>query len=82
MTESIIAKPKKTFSDLIKKRITQHIKQLHGDDPRDLYNFIIGEVEKPLFEVVMEHCNNNQTKAAKCLGMSRSTLRKKLSEFN
>jgi Fis family transcriptional regulator len=37
-------------------------------------------VEKPLFEVVMRHADNNQSKAAQWLGLNRNTLRKKLLE--
>jgi len=35
-------------------------------------------VEQPLIETVLEHCEHNQTKAAQILGLSRSTLRKKM----
>jgi len=39
---------------------------------------VLGEVEKPLLEVVMKHTKGNQSNAAKALGLSRGTLRKKL----
>jgi len=29
----------------------------------------------------MEYCNGNQTKAARCLGLNRGTLRKKLKQY-
>lgn len=77
-----VKKTKKTFNQVVSKHINRHIKQLHGEDPVGLYNFIIGEVEKPLFTIIMEYCNQNQSKAAKCLGISRSTLRKKLNEIS
>jgi Fis family transcriptional regulator len=37
-------------------------------------------VEKPLLEVIMQHADNNQSKAAQWLGLNRNTLRKKLLE--
>jgi Fis family transcriptional regulator len=41
---------------------------------------VINEVEKPLLETALKHAGYNQTKAAKVLGLSRSTLRKKLDQ--
>nr|MBP9831882.1 Fis family transcriptional regulator [Polaromonas sp.] len=35
---------------------------------------------KPLLEVVMQYADQNQSKAAECLGLNRNTLRKKLIE--
>jgi Fis family transcriptional regulator len=37
-------------------------------------------VEKPLLEVVMQHADHNQSRAAEWLGLNRNTLRKKLLE--
>ena len=42
---------------------------------------VLAEVEQPLFETVMRHTEGNQTRAAAILGISRSTLRKKLSIY-
>ena len=39
------------------------------------------QVEQPLFEVAMQHTGGNQSKAAALLGISRSTLRKKLTQY-
>jgi len=44
----------------------------------NVYDMVLGEVEKPLLEVVMKHTKGNQSNAAKALGLSRGTLRKKL----
>jgi len=38
----------------------------------------LAEVEPPLLMVVLKQVRGNQTKAAKMLGLSRGTLRKKL----
>jgi Fis family transcriptional regulator len=39
---------------------------------------VISEVERPLLAAAMNHARGNQSKAAKILGINRSTLRKKL----
>jgi Fis family transcriptional regulator len=41
---------------------------------------VVNVVEKPLLEIVMQHADNNQSKAAQWLGLNRNTLRKKLLE--
>ena len=42
---------------------------------------VISEVERPLLQLVMDHTKGNQTKAADLLGINRSTLRKKLTQY-
>ena len=65
----------------IKQMVGLYFAQLNGHDAVDLYQMVISEVEKPLLEATLEHTGYNQTKAAKALGLSRSTLRKKLEQY-
>lgn len=51
------------------------------NDNQHLYQDAIALVEKPLIREVMLYSKNNQTVAAKRLGMSRPTLRKKLHQY-
>ena len=44
----------------------------------NVYRMFIDEVEKPLLEVVLQHTDNNQTKAAKLLGINRGSFITKL----
>ena len=53
-------------------------KQLNGEEPSDLYQMVLDEVERPLLEVVMRESGHNQSRAARMLGLNRNTLRKKL----
>lgn len=53
---------------------------LEGDHPKDLYALVITQIERPLLETAMARCGQNQSKAADCLGINRSTLRKKLKQ--
>jgi len=45
-----------------------------------MYDMMVRVIEKPLLEVVMQHAENNQSRAAQWLGLNRNTLRKKLLE--
>lgn len=62
--------------------LEQYFANLNGDRPGDLYDLVIGEVEKPLFKIVMEHTQGNQSQAAGILGINRGTLRKKLRTYS
>ncbi|CAA9890339.1 Fis family transcriptional regulator, factor for inversion stimulation protein [Candidatus Methylobacter favarea] len=65
----------------VKHTVELYFSQLNGHDPVGLYAMVMGEVEKSLLEAALEHSGFNQTKAAKALGMSRSTLRKKMDQY-
>jgi Fis family transcriptional regulator len=39
---------------------------------------VVGCVEKPLLQVILDHAQGNQTRAAEILGLNRNTLRKKM----
>jgi len=54
---------------------------MDGHDVRGLYQLIMAEVEEPLLRAVLEQTEGNQTKAAAVLGISRTTLRKKLADY-
>lgn len=66
----------------VKKYLDHYLKQMGNELPSDLYQMVIDEVEVPLIETAMEYAEGNQTLAAKILGISRITLRKKLSLHN
>ncbi|MFT6732672.1 MAG: Fis family transcriptional regulator [Polaribacter sp.] len=55
--------------------------QLEEQQPVDLYNLVLAEVEAPLMESVMKFTRGNQTKASEVLGLNRGTLRKKLKAY-
>ena len=60
----------------------QYFATLNGDRPGDLYDLVIGEVERPLFKAVMDFTDGNQSQAAGILGINRGTLRKKLKTYS
>lgn len=71
-----------TFSDNVKNAIRGYFAQLDGEQPNELYKLVLAEIELPLFKTIMNLTRGNQSKAAKILGMSRGTLRKKLAEYD
>ena len=67
--------------DCVRDALTSYFQQLDGHSASNLYQMVIAEVEQPLLETVMQHAEGNQTRAAAVLGISRSTLRKKLAIY-
>ena len=66
------------LSEHVSKTVKDYFNNLGKEDKPNLYKHILDEVEIPLLENVMTYTKNNQVKAAKILGLSRGTLRKKL----
>lgn len=50
--------------------------------PAGLYDRVIKEIERVLFEVTLRHTSGNQSFAAKILGINRNTLRRKMQELD
>ncbi|MCO7224670.1 DNA-binding transcriptional regulator Fis [Pleionea sp. CnH1-48] len=67
-----------TLRESVNTAIQNYFSQLDGQQPSELYDMVLAEVEAPLLERVMEYTRGNQTKAAIILGLNRGTLRKKL----
>jgi Fis family transcriptional regulator, factor for inversion stimulation protein len=69
------------LSEHVREAMACYFAQLDGHDASGLYDLVLAEVEKPLLETTLKYANFNQTKTAKLLGLSRSTLRKKLDHY-
>jgi Fis family transcriptional regulator, factor for inversion stimulation protein len=63
---------------MAQEALDRYFQTLNGHRPEELYDLVIGEVEKPLFKAVLEYTGGNQSLAAAILGINRGTLRKKL----
>lgn len=70
------------LSDCVTHALQNYFTNLAGQTPADIYNMVLGEVEGPLLEVVMQYTRGNQSRAAILLGLSRGTLRKKLKIYD
>jgi Fis family transcriptional regulator len=62
--------------------LDQYFTSLNGNRPGNLYDLVLGEVERPLFKAVMDYTHGNQSQAAGILGINRGTLRKKLKTYS
>ena len=71
---------KKHIEECIRTSLETYFKDLHGIEPDRMYDMMVRVVEKPLLEIVMQHADQNQSRAAQWLGLNRNTLRKKLVE--
>ena len=66
------------LASTVKKGLQLYFSSLDGHEPTSVYKMVMTEVELPIFEAAMEYVNGNQSRAARILGVSRSTLRKKI----
>ena len=73
---------KKPLKDEVRKALNRYFNQLdQKNTPINVYQLVLNEVEPPLLRSVMQFSNNNQSKAAKILGINRTTLRTKLKRY-
>jgi Fis family transcriptional regulator len=69
------------LKELVRQQIDQYFDELDGEIPQDLYDLVVGQVEHALLEAALAQSNNNQSKAAEMLGISRGTLRTRMKLF-
>ncbi len=70
------------LGDCVEYALNRYFSDLNGQPGGNLYEMVMQQVEKPLLEIVLNHTGGNQTKAARCLGINRATLRKRLKAYN
>lgn len=78
---SQITKQESGLQDLVYSLVTRFLAENKGKAIDDLYDMILSEVEPPLLQAVMEKRRGNQLQAARLLGISRGTIRKKLQRY-
>lgn len=70
-----------SLSDQVTAVLDTYFKNLQDQNTCDLYETVIQQVEKPLIETVLKQNAQNQSQAAKMLGINRNTLRKKMQKY-
>lgn len=73
---------KTPLSSTVNTALKLYLDNLDGHLPAPIYQMVMAETERPMLETVMEYVNGNQSRASQVLGISRSTLRKKLKIYD
>jgi Fis family transcriptional regulator, factor for inversion stimulation protein len=70
------------LSNAVSESLEDYFMHLDGQPPHAIYDMVLGCVEKPMLEFILNKVGGNQSKAAEILGLNRNTLRKKMAEYN
>ncbi|MBB5215080.1 helix-turn-helix domain-containing protein [Parapusillimonas granuli] len=73
---------KNPLEQSVRDQLQRYLTDLGDSEPRDMLAMVIHCVERPVLQVALEQSHGNQSKAAEMLGITRSTLRKKLIAHN
>ncbi len=71
---------KNDIAQSVSHALERYFADLDGEKPVNIYDMVMRQVERPLLESVMSRVGNNQTQAAEILGITRNTLRRKLTD--
>jgi Fis family transcriptional regulator len=74
-------KQEQGLQELVYSLVSRFLAENKSKNINDLYDMILAEVEPPLLQAVMEKRRGNQLQAARMLGISRGTIRKKLQRY-
>ena len=70
------------MSDAIARHLAVYLDAQEGNLPvGQLYECVLGELERPLITLVLDRLRGNQIKTAEVLGINRNTLRKKIRKY-
>ncbi len=62
--------------------VEKYFADLDGEDPVDMHDLVMSQVEAVLVDTVLEYTGSNQSQAARWLGINRNTLRKKMALYH
>ncbi len=90
MSEAVVLNPlpqekqkvAKTLSEQVEAYTAYLLKAADDQAVTNLYDQMLQKVEANMLNVVMKRFNGNQSKAAQVLGLSRGTLRSRLSRYD
>ena len=69
---------KVNLKDYTRQTVRQYLNDLKGHQAKNLYDFVIDEIEKGIILEVLDFTEGNQTQASTILGITRTTLRNKI----
>lgn len=62
----------------VRESLDRYFSDLGESEPNDILAMVVRCVERPVLQIALEKAHGNQSRAAQMLGITRSTLRKKL----
>ncbi len=76
--EHAIAKPAAGYSDAMAAALIPYVKESLEKKEKNIYDRVHSEVDRHVLEYLLSRTRDNQSEAARLLGINRLTLRKKL----
>jgi two-component system nitrogen regulation response regulator GlnG len=79
---TIAAEGPVSLSTLVERNLAAHFASQPGGVPAaGLYDRVLADIERPLFQLTLAATKGNQMRAAEVLGLNRNTLRKRLQDL-
>ena len=74
--------PQESFEDTLRRYLQSETHRANEEGAEDLYDHVRTKWERHLFDVVLDLCRNNKSRAARLLGITRNTLNSRLGELS
>lgn len=69
------------LSACINIKLERYFKQLNGEQANGVHKMVMQEIEPVVIKFVLDFTQQNQSQAAKILGINRGTLNKKIALY-
>ena len=70
------------LQDCIKDSLEKYFSDLNGETSNGVFKMVTQQSESATIKFVLDKVNQNQSEAARILGINRATLKKKVSLYN
>jgi len=70
------------LQDCIKDNLEKYFADLNGEKSNGVFKMVTQQTESATIKFVLDKVNQNQSEAARILGINRATLKKKVSLYN
>ena len=70
------------IQDCIKDNLEKYFLDLNGERSNGVFKMVTQQTESATIKFVLDKVNQNQSEAARILGINRATLKKKVSLYN
>ena len=70
------------LQDCIKDSLEKYFSDLNGETSNGVFKMVTQQTESATIKFILDKVNQNQSEAARILGINRATLKKKVSLYN